>query len=203
MDEARDFAGIDAAAPNFDDVVGDRDECAFFVARFILPPMDDRRAGQLLQQTKRAIDVPHVSVNYAAYCSIWAKKRTMSPTQIVGRIGSINAVYFESELEHAAFRADAKDRMASTTAADGGLNEATFQSTIPKVFFGGDSALGPKNIIWAVPHGHDAAVSIDQCCRRRKSASIWMEGGGLRARGCRDSGIGAHGVRTADRCGFG
>ena len=42
------------------------------------------------------------------------------------------------------------------------LNEATFQSTIPKVFFGGDSALGPKNIIWAVAHGHDAAVSIDK-----------------------------------------
>ena len=52
--------------------------------------------------------------------------------------------------------------MTSTTAADGGLNEATFQSTIPKVFFGGDAALGPKNIIWAVVHGHDAAVSIDQ-----------------------------------------
>ena len=42
------------------------------------------------------------------------------------------------------------------------LNEATFQSTIPQVFFGGDSALGPKNIIWAVAHGHDAAVSIDK-----------------------------------------
>lgn len=42
------------------------------------------------------------------------------------------------------------------------LNEATFQSSIPNVFFGGDSALGPKNIIWAVAHGHDAAVSIDK-----------------------------------------
>ncbi len=42
------------------------------------------------------------------------------------------------------------------------LNEATFQSSIAKVFFGGDSALGPKNIIWAVAHGHDAAVSIDK-----------------------------------------
>ena len=128
---------------------------------------------------------------------------TEATSDIAVSIGSTNAVYFEIEVENAAFRADAKERMASTTAADGGLNEATFQSTIPKVFFGGDSALGPKNIIWAVPHGHDAAVSIDQCCRRRKSASIWMEGGGLRARGCRDSGIGAHGVRTADRCGFG
>ncbi|OFZ85827.1 MAG: glutamate synthase [Betaproteobacteria bacterium RBG_16_66_20] len=38
----------------------------------------------------------------------------------------------------------------------------TMQSTAPTVFFGGDSAFGPKNIIWAVAHGHDAAVSIDK-----------------------------------------
>ncbi len=44
------------------------------------------------------------------------------------------------------------------------LNEATFQSTNPQVFFGGDSALGPKNIIWAVAHGHEAAISIDRFC---------------------------------------
>ncbi len=44
------------------------------------------------------------------------------------------------------------------------LNEATFQSSNPKVFFGGDAALGPKNIIWAVAHGHDAAISIDKFC---------------------------------------
>ncbi len=42
------------------------------------------------------------------------------------------------------------------------LDEQTFQSTNPKVFFGGDSAFGPKNIIWAVAHGHEAAVSIDK-----------------------------------------
>jgi len=38
----------------------------------------------------------------------------------------------------------------------------TMQSTIPAVFFGGDAAFGPKNIIWAVAHGHDAAISIDK-----------------------------------------
>jgi NADPH-dependent glutamate synthase beta subunit-like oxidoreductase len=42
------------------------------------------------------------------------------------------------------------------------LDEKTFQSSNPKVFFGGDSAFGPKNIIWAVAHGHEAAVSIDK-----------------------------------------
>jgi NADPH-dependent glutamate synthase beta subunit-like oxidoreductase len=44
------------------------------------------------------------------------------------------------------------------------VNEATFASSNPKVFFGGDSAFGPKNIIWAVAHGHDAAVSIHKFC---------------------------------------
>ncbi|MBX3666623.1 MAG: FAD-dependent oxidoreductase [Burkholderiales bacterium] len=42
------------------------------------------------------------------------------------------------------------------------VDKATFQSTNPKVFFGGDAAFGPKNIIWAVAHGHEAAVSIDK-----------------------------------------
>ncbi|BCO25310.1 NADPH-Fe(3+) oxidoreductase subunit beta [Rhodoferax lithotrophicus] len=42
------------------------------------------------------------------------------------------------------------------------LTEGTFQSTLPKVFFGGDAAYGPKNIITAVAHGHEAAVSIDR-----------------------------------------
>ncbi len=42
------------------------------------------------------------------------------------------------------------------------LDEKTLQSTIPNVFFGGDSAFGPKNIIWAVAHGHEAAISIDR-----------------------------------------
>lgn len=45
------------------------------------------------------------------------------------------------------------------------VNPLTMQSTIPNVFFGGDAAFGPKNIIWAVAHGHDAAVSIDKFCK--------------------------------------
>ena len=40
------------------------------------------------------------------------------------------------------------------------VDTQTFASTHPKVFFGGDAAFGPKNIIWAVSHGHDAALSI-------------------------------------------
>ncbi len=44
------------------------------------------------------------------------------------------------------------------------VDPATMASTNPRVFFGGDSAFGPKNIIWAVAHGHDAAVSIHKLC---------------------------------------
>lgn len=45
------------------------------------------------------------------------------------------------------------------------VDETTFESTRKGVFFGGDSAFGPKNIIWAVEHGHQAAISIDKHCQ--------------------------------------
>lgn len=45
------------------------------------------------------------------------------------------------------------------------VNPKTMQSTHPRVFFGGDAAFGPKNIIWAVAHGHEAAISIELLCR--------------------------------------
>jgi NADPH-dependent glutamate synthase beta subunit-like oxidoreductase len=45
------------------------------------------------------------------------------------------------------------------------VDPVTFQSTLDKVFFGGDAAFGPKNIIWAVEHGHQAAISIHKHCQ--------------------------------------
>jgi NADPH-dependent glutamate synthase beta subunit-like oxidoreductase len=45
------------------------------------------------------------------------------------------------------------------------VDEVTFQSTNEKVFFGGDAAFGPENIITAVAHGHQAAISIDLFCK--------------------------------------
>jgi NADPH-dependent glutamate synthase beta subunit-like oxidoreductase/ferredoxin len=44
------------------------------------------------------------------------------------------------------------------------VDKITFQSTNPEIFFGGDAAWGPENIIWAVAHGHQAAISIDNFC---------------------------------------
>ena len=45
------------------------------------------------------------------------------------------------------------------------LDEVTFQSSLPTVFFGGDSAFGPENIIWASAHAHQAAISIHLMCQ--------------------------------------
>jgi formate dehydrogenase beta subunit len=44
------------------------------------------------------------------------------------------------------------------------VDKQTFQSTLSNVFFGGDAAFGPKNIIWSVEHGHQAAISIHKFC---------------------------------------
>jgi formate dehydrogenase beta subunit len=45
------------------------------------------------------------------------------------------------------------------------VDDVTMGCGRPGVFFGGDAAFGPKNIIWAVAHGHDAAISIDKFCQ--------------------------------------
>jgi ferredoxin len=45
------------------------------------------------------------------------------------------------------------------------IDPVSFQSTLPRVFFGGDAAFGPKNVITAVAHGHQAAISIDLFCQ--------------------------------------
>ena len=50
--------------------------------------------------------------------------------------------------------------------------DARLQSSRADVFFGGDAAFGPKNIITAVAQGHEAAVSIDRSCRAR----TWRSG---------------------------
>lgn len=48
------------------------------------------------------------------------------------------------------------------------VDKVTFQSTLPQVFFGGDAAFGPKNIIWSVEHGHQAAISIHKFCHEQR-----------------------------------
>lgn len=51
------------------------------------------------------------------------------------------------------------------------VDKLTFASTHPKVFFGGDSAWGPKNVITAVAHGHQAAISMDLACQEKNMST--------------------------------
>jgi len=56
------------------------------------------------------------------------------------------------------------------------VSRETFQSSHPKVFFGGDAAFGPENIITAVAHGHQAAISIDAFCQGKNVAERPLPG---------------------------
>ena len=56
------------------------------------------------------------------------------------------------------------------------VDEKTFESTREGVFFGGDAAFGPKNIIWAVEHGHQAAISIHKYCQGEDIADRLPDG---------------------------
>ncbi len=62
------------------------------------------------------------------------------------------------------------------------IDPPTFQSTRPGVYFGGDAAFGPKNIIWAVEHGHQAAISIHRHCERQPVSERLPPGMNLQSR---------------------
>ena len=62
------------------------------------------------------------------------------------------------------------------------VDKTTFQSTREGVFFGGDAAFGPKNIIWAVEHGHQAAISIHRHCQGEPVAERLSPGVNLQSR---------------------
>lgn len=61
------------------------------------------------------------------------------------------------------------------------VDRTSFQSTNPKVFFGGDAAFGPENIIWAVEHGHQAAISIHRHCQGERVTDRLPDGMNLQS----------------------
>ena len=62
------------------------------------------------------------------------------------------------------------------------VDAVTFESTRPGIFFGGDAAFGPKNIIWSVEHGHQAAISIHQHCQGKPVGERLPAGVNLQSR---------------------
>ena len=125
------------------------------ILNYLVPKSFVHKAGQLVGMT-----FEKVKAEYDA-----KGRRTLVPTgepdhffecdDVLVAIGQENAFPWIERDAGIAF-----DRWGLPT-----LDAASLQSTHPKVFFGGDAAFGPKNIIWAVAHGHEAAVSIDRFCR--------------------------------------
>jgi NADPH-dependent glutamate synthase beta subunit-like oxidoreductase/ferredoxin len=62
------------------------------------------------------------------------------------------------------------------------VDVTTFESSRPGIFFGGDAAFGPKNIIWSVEHGHQAAISIHQHCQGKPVSERMPPGINLQSR---------------------
>ena len=62
------------------------------------------------------------------------------------------------------------------------VDATTFESSRPGIFFGGDAAFGPKNIIWSVEHGHQAAISIHQHCQGKPVSERMPPGINLQSR---------------------
>jgi NADPH-dependent glutamate synthase beta subunit-like oxidoreductase len=62
------------------------------------------------------------------------------------------------------------------------VDATTFESSRPGIFFGGDAAFGPKNIIWSVEHGHQAAISIHQHCQGKPVGERMPPGINLQSR---------------------
>ena len=62
------------------------------------------------------------------------------------------------------------------------VDPVTHESTRKGVFFGGDAAFGPKNIIWSVEHGHQAAISIHQYCQGKPASERMAPGVNLQSR---------------------
>jgi NADPH-dependent glutamate synthase beta subunit-like oxidoreductase len=62
------------------------------------------------------------------------------------------------------------------------VDPVTFEATRPGLFFGGDAAFGPKNIIWAVEHGHQAAISIHKFCQGEAVTDRLQPGVNLQSR---------------------
>ena len=89
-------------------------------------------------------------------------KRSLVPTGVPDVLVPCDAVLIAVGQENAFPWIEADSGIAFDTWGLPILHKESFQSSLPHVFFGGDSALGPKNIITAVAHGHEAAVSIDR-----------------------------------------
>ena len=128
------------------------------ILNFLVPKAFTHDNGKLTGMT---FEIVKASLRRARAAATWC--RPASPTCS----SSATTCWWRSARKTPSPGSSATAASSSTNGACPSSTRRTFQSTVPNVFFGGDAAFGPKNIIWAVAHGHDAAVSIDKLAVRR------------------------------------
>ena len=128
------------------------------ILNFLVPKAFIHENGQLTGMTVREGRRPSTTTRAAAsWCRPASRTSIIDCDDVLVAIGQENAFpWIERDI---GIEFDKWDMPK--------VDQTTLQSTNPKVFFGGDAAFGPKNIIWAVAHGHEAAISIDKLLQRR------------------------------------
>jgi len=122
------------------------------ILNYLVPKTFEHRDGRLVGMTFEAVRAEYDADG----------RRRLVPTGEPDRLVACDDVLLAVGQENAFPWIERDCGVAFDTHGMPVVDPVTFQSSHPRVFFGGDAAFGPKNIIWAVAHGHDAAVSIDR-----------------------------------------
>jgi formate dehydrogenase beta subunit len=122
------------------------------ILNFLVPKTFEHEGGRLVAMTFEPVEAVHDEAGRRTLQPTGAPHQRFECDQVLIAVGQENSFPWIERDSGVAF--DARGMPV--------VDDRTLQSSLPNVFFGGDAALGPKNIIWAVAHGHEAAVSIDK-----------------------------------------
>ena len=125
------------------------------IHNFLVPKAFTHEAGRL---DRRRLREGRAALRRARAAATWCRRASRTSTCLATTCWSPSARRTPSP------GSSPTAASPSTAAACRWSIPSPTQSSNPRVLFGGDAAFGPKNIIWAVAHGHAAAVSIDKLC---------------------------------------
>ena len=124
------------------------------ILNYLVPKTFEHRNGRLMGMTFEKVKAVYDDIGRRQLVPTGEPDQHLECDDVLIAVGQANAFPWIERDAGIAF-----DRSGMPV-----VDKVTMQSTQSRVFFGGDAAFGPKNIIWAVAHGHDAAISIDRAC---------------------------------------
>ena len=124
------------------------------ILNYLVPKTFEHRNGRLMGMTFEKVKAVYDDIGRRQLVPTGEPDQDLECDDVLIAVGQANAFPWIERDAGIAF-----DRVGMPV-----VDKVTMQSTQSRVFFGGDAAFGPKNIIWAVAHGHDAAISIDRAC---------------------------------------